>query len=30
VADISIFAGAFGLILFTKGDKGRDAPGKTR
>jgi signal peptidase II len=30
VADISIFAGAFGLILFTGGDKGRDAPGKTR
>jgi signal peptidase II len=30
VADISIFIGAFGLILFTGGDKGRDAPGKTR
>jgi signal peptidase II len=30
VADISIFAGAIGLILFTGRDKGRDAPGKTR
>jgi signal peptidase II len=30
VADISIFAGAFGLILFTGRDKGRDAPRKTR
>ena len=30
VADISIFAGAFGLILFTGRDKGRDAPAKRR
>jgi len=30
VADISIFAGAFGLILFTGRDKGRDAHGKAR
>jgi signal peptidase II len=30
VADISIFAGAIGLILFTGRDKGRDAPGKAR
>ena len=30
VADISIFVGAFGLILFTGGDKDRDAPRKTR
>ena len=30
VADISIFVGAFGLILFTGRDKGRDAPRKTR
>jgi signal peptidase II len=30
VADISIFAGAIGLILFTGRDKGRDAPGKPR
>lgn len=28
VADISIFAGAFGLILFTGGDKPRDEPRK--
>lgn len=30
VADISIFAGAIGLILFAGRDKGRDAPRKTR
>ena len=30
VADISIFIGAFGLILFTGRDKDRDAPPKPR
>jgi signal peptidase II len=30
VADISIFAGAIGLILFTGRDKGRDEPRKPR